>query len=112
MEIKGIQRIIASGLSAFYFFLFIEKMENIRTTLLKYILQQSDTTIINYLSRVWDQDTVKEAKEHYPNDIRSQLDYYINNSSDTCIEASFDWILECGLIDLFTKEALSTNQLD
>ncbi len=64
----------------------------IKNVLQKYLSKMTDLQITNYLNRVWDQDVVSDAKEHYIDDVKSQLDYYLQSSSH--LENSLDSIIE------------------
>jgi hypothetical protein len=59
----------------------------------------TDLQITNYLNRVWDQDVVSDAREHYVDDLKAQLDHYLQSSS--CLDVSLDGIMERWIEDLF-----------
>lgn len=71
----------------------------IKNVLQKYLLKMTDLQITHYLNRVWDQDVVSDAREIYVDDIRSQLDYYLQSSSH--LETSIDSIIESWIENLF-----------
>ena len=71
----------------------------IKNVLQKYLWKMTDLQITNYLNRVWDQDIVSDAREIYVDDVRSQLDYYLQSSSH--LETSLDSIIESWIENLF-----------
>jgi len=73
----------------------------IKDVLQKYLSKMTEIQITNYLDRVWDQDVVSDAREHYEDDVKSQLDYYLQSSSH--LEASLEWIMEIWIENLFQK---------
>lgn len=72
-----------------------------RELLDKYLSQMTDAQITCYLSWVGDQDTVEDAQLHYPDDVRTQLQFYLSYASDSCIEASLEWIIDSWCTRLF-----------
>ena len=84
----------------------------IKNVLQKYLWKMTDLQITNYLNRVWDQDVVSDAREIYVDDIRSQLDYYLQSSSH--LETSIDSIIESWIEKLFevniANETLTTEK--
>lgn len=76
-----------------------------RDHLKKIMKDLDDDQIETFLLWVWDQDIASEARDIYE-DKDLQLERYLENSSDSCIECSFDNFMQAGIersIFLYTK---------